>query len=284
MRSWFCLKCWKPGLGKNPCRPICFGFVGIDPKQVFSDRKDARNAVLCSTNINPFDLKFSRLFPGVLALLLSFPLYSPLSGQTFHPASAPLLTQEVALEQANECYLYLNNPSGDTLYLKWRQLELSIPDGWDIDLCDYGLCYIGIPLNGTMNPVFDTIQPYLKLIVQPGTTPGAAWCWFRVQEVDNATNFVDLYFSLFTPGTTQTGTADLTAIRVFPNPAQNFLRIDHQGLRTFPARLSDVTGRTVWQNDVLPNAQTHIDLAGWSAGVYFLQMGNQTRRIVVERP
>ena len=207
----------------------------------------------------------------------------PAMGQTFHPTTAALLSQEVDLEQANECYLYLTNPSGDTLHLKWRQLELSLPNGWDVDICDYGTCYIGVPPNGTMIPVYDTIQPYLKLIVQPGTTPGVAWCWFRVHELDDAANFVDLYFSLFTPGTTHTATADQHALRIFPNPAHDFLIVEHQAPHTASARLSDVTGRILWQENITPNTQTRIPVAGWPAGLYFLQMENQTRRVLINR-
>ena len=206
-----------------------------------------------------------------------------MTGQTFQPVLSPLLSQEVHLEQANECYIYLQNPSGDTLRLKWRQLEMSLPAGWDIDLCDYGTCYIGVPPNGSMNPVYDTVQPYLKLIVQPGTTPGMAWCWFRVQEVDNSANFLDVYFSLFTPGVTGTVAVEEPSIQVFPNPARDFLVIDHPAARTVAARLVDVTGRTVWQADMAPQAQTRISVAGWPAGLYFLQMGKQTRRVVIER-
>lgn len=202
-------------------------------------------------------------------------------GQTFQPTVAPLHSQEVAPEQANEVYLYLRNPSGDTLHLKWRQLEMSLPDGWDIDLCDYGTCYVGVPPNGVMNPVFDTVQPYLKLIVQPGTTSGAAWCWFRVQEVDHSANFVDLYFSLFTPGTTLTTHIDPTAVHVFPNPVRDFLVIDSRNPIPIFARLFNMSGRVVWQEKIQPNIQTRIAVADWPAGLYFLQMGNETRRVAI---
>lgn len=224
-------------------------------------------------------LPLSRAF--ILLLLLSVGQH--LFGQTFQPVATPLVSQEMAFEQANEVYLYLNNPSGDTLHLKWRQLEMSLPEGWNIDLCDYGTCYIGVPSNGVMSPVFDTIQPYLKLIVQPGTTPGAAWCWFRVQDEENSSNFVDLYFSLFTAGITNTTNIEQTEIQVFPNPARDFLVIDYQSPNAAPARLFDVTGHAVWQGNLTSNIQTRLSVVDWSAGLYFLQMGNQTQKIIINR-
>ncbi len=141
--------------------------------------------------------------------------------QSFQPLPAPLLEKEVAFEQANECYIFFDNPSGDTLQLRWRRFDVSAPEDWVIDLCDYGLCYAGIPANGTMNPVYDTIQPYLKLIVQPGTTAGAAWLHFRVFEKDHESNYVDVFFSLHTPGTTSANEPEKLNFSVFPNPASD---------------------------------------------------------------
>ncbi len=98
--------------------------------------------------------------------------------QTFQPLSGPLLVREVAFEQATECTIFFENLSGSPLQLRWRSGEVSMPDGWDIDLCDYGLCYVGIPASGVMNPISGSTQAYLKLIVQPDTVAGAGWLWF----------------------------------------------------------------------------------------------------------
>ncbi len=260
------------------------GFVRLYPKWAFERRQTLSNAVLCSTKINLSILKFSRHFLSrALAVLLTCSGYASLLGQTFQPTVASLLSQEVELEQANEIYLYLNNPSGDTLHLKWRQLEMSLPEGWSMDLCDYGTCYVGVPHNGTMNPVFDTIQPYLKLIVQPGTTPGAAWCWFRVQDAENSANFLDLYFSLFTAGVTATTNIEPTETHVFPNPARDLLVIDYQHPMATSARLSNVSGQIVWQGNIRPHTQTNVSVVDWPAGLYFLQMGKESQRVVINR-
>ncbi len=203
-------------------------------------------------------------------------------GQSFQ-ALPTVLSQEVELNQANECYIHFDNPSGDTLWLKWRQLEISMPTDWNIDLCDYGTCYIGIPPNGNMNAVFDTIQPYLKLIVQPGTTPGTAWCWFRVQEAGNAANFSDVYFSLYTPGITATQNVEAASVRVFPNPAREIIVIENPDAQTVPARIFNGTGHLVWQENLAPGNQTRIALADWPSGLYFLQAGKKTQRLVIEQ-
>jgi len=221
-----------------------------------------------------------RFYWLLLSLLLTVNVGS---AQTFQPLPAPVLEQEVAFNQANECYIFFNNPSGDTLQLRWRSLETSLPDSWIVDLCDYGLCYSGIPQNGTMNPVFDTIQPYLKLIVQPGTNPGSAWIWFRVFEKDHDTNYVDVYFSLFTSGTTSTDEPQKLPLLVFPNPAFDYLFIENEGDTPQLARLLNSAGRFVWGQKIQPRGHAMIDVQAYTNGFYFLQYDQHVQKILIQK-
>ena len=164
-----------------------------------------------------------------LALLLFSALCSAQGmAQTFQAVPAPLLESEVAFNQANECIIHFDHPAGTPLQLRWRRLEMSLPNGWDADLCDYGLCYNGVPPNGTMNPITGATQAYLKLIVLPDNVPGVGWFWFRVYEMGNDSNFVDVYFSLHTPGTVGTALPvwTRTDVQIFsqPRPGNCFFR------------------------------------------------------------
>lgn len=221
-----------------------------------------------------------KFLPGIFLLLFSA---NATWGQTFFPFPDPVSAQELAFEQANECYIYFDNPSGDTLQLRWRSLEISMPEDWIADLCDYGLCYVGIPPNGTMNPVYDSIQPYLKLIVQPGTTPGSAWMWFRVFEKNNESNSVDVFFSLFTTGTTGTGEPVEASLVVFPNPASDFLIIENKGITENTARLFNAAGSVVWKKNLLPSDRTRADLSACPAGMYFLHHAGATHKILIQK-
>jgi len=204
--------------------------------------------------------------------------------QSFFPVPGPVLEKEVAFNQANECYLFFNNPSGDSLQLRWRSLSADMPDGWAADLCDYGLCYVGIPPNGTMNVVFDTIQPYLKLIVQPGATPGSAWFWFRVFEKDNEDNYADVYFSLFTPGTTGAPEPGEVSLNVFPNPVSELLSVENKGTSEKQARLLDTAGRLVWKQSLPPGGRNTIETGMLPEGAYFLHAaGEKVQQIIKQR-
>jgi hypothetical protein len=202
--------------------------------------------------------------------------------QDFQPAP-PLLTQQVALDQANECLLYFDYPADDTLRLQWREIETSVPEGWDIDLCDYGACYIGIPANGLMNAAFGSDRPYLKLIVQPGAAEGAAWLWFRVNELGSPTPFVDVFFNLHTAGVSSSTEPAARDLRVSPNPARDFLLLENQSFGAIRARLSDAVGRPVWAGELPPSSVFSVDVQPFPAGIYFLQTPDKTQKVLIQK-
>lgn len=201
----------------------------------------------------------------------------------FAPSGNPQVEQEVDLGQANEVFLYFENLSpDDTLRLHWRLLEWSQPDGWDIDLCDFGTCYIGIPGNALMAPATGDDHPYLKLIVQPGSVPGAGWLWFRVYEEGHANdNYADVFFSLYTPGVTAVKETGAASVRVFPNPVRERLWVENFGDQNLPARLTDAAGRPVWEGVLPQQERAGISVETLPAGAYFLQTGQAMRRILV---
>lgn len=219
----------------------------------------------------------------IIVLVWCLLISAALGAQTFSALPAATLDRELAFNEANECYIYFDNPSGDTLRLKWRQLEVSMPEGWSVDLCDYGLCYTGIPANGTMNPVFDTIQPYLKLIVQPNAVAGTAWLWFRAIEMGNDANFADVYFNLFTPGTVGAEEPEISIARIFPNPANSVLFVENTSALPLPARLTDISGRILWQKTILPAVMENVDLLPYPSGLYFLQMPDKSERVLLQK-
>ncbi|MEI6408311.1 MAG: T9SS type A sorting domain-containing protein [Bacteroidota bacterium] len=204
--------------------------------------------------------------------------------QTFFPVNGPLHEQEVAFEQANLCYIYFNNPSGDSLRLRWRRLEMSTPTDWTVGLCDYGHCYLGIPTTALMDYIYDDIQGELKLIINPKNIAGSAWFWFRVAEEGNPDNFQDVYYNLYTPGTTAAHDPQGNqAFQVFPNPASEFVMVKNGSTNSAKACLSDQTGRIIGIYDLQAKSMTSISLESVSNGIYFLRTGNSVQKISVQK-
>lgn len=202
--------------------------------------------------------------------------------QTFQAIPEPVLTQELQFNLANECYIYFKNPSGDTLHLRWRLVESNLPDNWVADLCDYGTCYNGIPSNGLMSPVYDSIQPYLKLIVQPGENAGACWIWFRAYENGNQANYVDVFFNLHTPGTLQETEPIAPKVNIYPNPVSSNLNLENPGGIISGAQIIDLSGSVSWSGDIPEKTTLDIPVHHWPSGNYLLKTSRQTKQIQIQ--
>lgn len=216
----------------------------------------------------------------ILLFLLCCLIPSTAFSQSFWPLPEPVLQQEVALEQANACYIYFDHHNSDSLQLSWKKVEANFPAEWDIDLCDFGTCYVGIPASANMYPAGGDDQPFLELIVQPGTTPGAGWLWFRVWVTGNPGNFQDVYFSLYTPGITSTNSISGPGLLISPNPATSFLNIESTYANITTAQVFDVHGRQMWAGDLPTVQRTTIDCSAWLPGSYFLKTNNKTYTIL----
>lgn len=206
------------------------------------------------------------------------------TAQTFAPVEGQILRQEVHFGLANECFIHFKNNSGDSLRLKWRRLEVSKPDGWKIDLCDYGTCYVGIPTSGLMNTLHDTAEAYLKLIVLPGQTSGAAWLWFRVFENGHDDNFQDVFFDLHTPGTTSADNPVQTdGLQAFPNPVGEVLHLKNNLPESQFVRLFDSLGRLVFEKNIPSGSLETVPTGELPAGNYWLQTAGRARQIIIEK-
>lgn len=207
-----------------------------------------------------------------------------LPAQTFFPLPGVVLEQEVLPNLANECYIHFeDNVNTDSLHLKWRLADATIPQGWDISLCDYGTCYSNIPPGKTMLPAYDTIQPYLKLVVLPNAVAGSAWIWFRVSRVGDDTDFQDVYFEVHTPGFVSSSTPFLEqGIKIWPNPVSNILYVQQNldtRLNTYPTTICASTGQIMWTGKL--NELSEINTRNWSSGIYILKSTFFTKTFIV---
>lgn len=227
-----------------------------------------------STFIFLLQMPFSYLrLPLLLFLLLGKVAHA----QRFQPLPGTLLTQEVALEAANECTIYFENLSGDSLRLQWRSGEVGKPEEWDIDLCDYGLCYTGIPASGTMNAISGSTRAYLKLIIQPDTIAGQTWLWFRVWEVGQDSAYVDVYFNAHTPGVVSTDAPPQEDLNwmLYPNPTQDILFLQYIGQKPdADMRIRNSIGQPIWSGKLVAGQTRTFSVSHWPRGLYFVDDTN----------
>jgi hypothetical protein len=80
------------------------------------------------------------------------------------------------IELGGRAVLNINqiHPGKDTLHLKWKQIYVNMPSGWDGTICDYGHCYSTLKDTGTMDPVLPGDDALISMHFFASKTPGTA--------------------------------------------------------------------------------------------------------------
>ncbi|MCB0640425.1 MAG: hypothetical protein KDC44_02245, partial [Phaeodactylibacter sp.] len=86
---------------------------------------------------------------------------------------------EADLEAYNIFQVNLVNTSNDSLYLNWRLVENTLPETWEISLCDNVACYGGLPTMAEMDPFAAGDSAFIKLDINPGIQEGSGLLRFR---------------------------------------------------------------------------------------------------------
>ena len=75
------------------------------------------------------------------------------------------------------------------------------------------------------------------------------------------------------------GDLDISNIRIYPNPAQDYLNIEVEQEEITSLRLLDITGKLVRDMDV---EQTQFYMGDYARGMYFIELANEERRSLVK--
>jgi hypothetical protein len=208
---------------------------------------------------------------GLFLLFLAFKLSAALAQIPFGVSPSEYVTASIPNTGANEVFIYFPNLSTDSLQLTWRSVEVEMTSGWNIDLCDYGQCYIDIPSSGIMHWVAAGQDAYLKLIVQPNQIDGEAHLKFRVALTNQPSVFRDI--SLYISTTTSASTNHFgheALLLAYPNPVNETVTIQTNqtsGILT----LTDLFGTRIEQQMIVPEQSLYLfDLSLRQIGLYNL--------------
>ena len=182
---------------------------------------------------------------------------------TFDPGSEYYGMLE--MDMYTEHYMYIGHDLQDSAYITWRLVENTCPEEWDIQACDYQHCYTGLPNYGNMNGVAAGGQGYLRMIVNPFTTPGLGMLHFLIYPTGEPLNYTDAYYYLQTTLLSTEGTEGVLETAVIRSN-----EIVYSGPISGELFLYSVSGKRLLS--VAVNSQTErISLESFPAGVYLLQ-------------
>ena len=182
---------------------------------------------------------------------------------TFDPGSEVYGTLE--MDMYTEHYMYIGHDLQDSAYITWRLVENTCPEEWDIQACDYQHCYTGLPNYGDMNGVAAGGQGYLRMIVNPFTTPGLGMLHFLIYPTGEPLNYTDAYYFLQTTVLSAENTEGVLETAVV-----RANEIVYSGPISGELFLYSVSGKRLYS--VAMNSQPErISLESFPAGVYILQ-------------
>jgi hypothetical protein len=182
---------------------------------------------------------------------------------TFDPGSEVYGTLE--MDMYTEHYMYIGHDLPDSAYITWRLVENTCPEEWDIQACDYQHCYTGLPNYGNMSGVAAGGQGYLRMIVNPFTTPGLGMLHFLIYPTGEPLNYTDAFYYFSTTVLNAQEAQELSESAVL-----NRNEIVYSGPISGELFLYSISGKRLLS--VAVNSQTErISLESFPAGVYMLQ-------------
>ncbi|MCX6275634.1 MAG: CotH kinase family protein [Bacteroidetes bacterium] len=119
---------------------------------------------------------------------------------------------------------------------------------------------------GFASYLWSTTETTQSIIAQ---NSGAYWVIVTDANGCTATDTINV---LVTVGLAEADSHD--ALHIYPNPVHEILALELNSTNAEDLHLIDVTGRVVWHSEISAQSTVHVDVSGYSKGIYLLKMQN----------
>ncbi|MBK6621914.1 MAG: hypothetical protein IPG32_13985 [Saprospirales bacterium] len=137
--------------------------------------------------------------------------------QDFSFSPGPVLDGQMDVDGYGLHQIDILNETEDTLWLTWRMIGNTMPDEWDVNLCDNVICYGVMPTMADMNPVAPDSAAFIRITTYPGNVAGSGQLQFWIYKTGFPEDHSTIAFNL-SAGITGISEMEKSEIRVFPNP------------------------------------------------------------------
>lgn len=205
------------------------------------------------------------LYSFILSSLFCLPALFAQAQISITPNPVVVEDIDVTLWEA-VAYSIVKNEADETKTFVWNRNVIAITDGWESAVCDINHCYGW----GVNNEVFELAagqEGALDVHVYPFNIEGGAVVQVTVSEQGNWDNTItgEYYFN------ESVSVAERLdeRIRLFPNPADDFVYIDQAG-KVAQFELYDLTGKQVVNKTT--NGSNEISVSHLPTGTYVARM------------
>lgn len=213
---------------------------------------------------------------SILILFAFLFLGHNLTAQDIYISPNPVFTQNVMFDDFEGVgHSLFYNEDEDAFNFTWEIVVIEMTEGWNVAVCDVVQCYL---------PTVST-QPFdlgagqsgtMDVHVYPNGVDGAAIIQVDVFQTNDTTNITSAtYFFNHSVGVAEKFSE---AIKVYPNPTQDFVTIDNYENRVAAVELYNVSGKLVLRSDL--NGSDRISLQELTSGNYILKLVDENANIV----
>lgn len=207
-------------------------------------------------------------------LLLCFlPLLAPAQDFSFSPGAD--LTGQMDVDGYGVHQIDIINETGDSLWLTWRLVENTMPEEWNVNLCDNVECYGVMPNTVDMHPVASGSAAFIRITTYPQNFSGSGQLHFRIYRTGFPEEYSTITFTL-SAGLTATRELPGNEARVFPNPTSGPVQIEFPASDPVAWILFDVLGQKQLQGN-----SRQLDLSALPKAQYWLQIMQNDHLILI---
>ena len=172
-------------------------------------------------------------------------------------------------------YAIITNDSGEDLSLQWSRNIIEITEGWGSAVCDVNQCY-GQDVNSFAFDLAADSSGAMDVHVYPYGIEGAAIIEVKVYLISDP--FVSTTATYYFNQTVGIAERFTEAIKIYPNPTQDYVSIDNVENLAVKAEVYNVTGKLILSSALKGNDR--INVQELPAGNYILKLSDQNSKVV----
>jgi len=249
-------------------------------------------------------MKYYALFIGLVVSVSGLTaqnlVYFPT--QDYEVTSTDTITKDYQID--------ITTPVPEAITFQWELVSNTFPSEWECSLCDYDVCYFDIPNSGTMafislGDATNFITGLIKLSIKTGIVDTTGTAVFYVYDANDYNRGDTISFTIHSILNVADIAEDYSGVEtlIYPNPAQNIVRISNPINSTINVEIYDALGiqvaaqvlvpnqtinRKVVQRETLPayTDKSQINISNLAGGVYFVRFVsggfNSTQKLIIE--
>ncbi|MCH2223697.1 MAG: T9SS type A sorting domain-containing protein [Crocinitomicaceae bacterium] len=157
----------------------------------------------------------------------------------------------------------------------WESVSNTLPSGWDISLCDYTGCYVGVPSSGTMTAITlpesqNGTEGFIKLTVGHQEIIGEGTVEIYVFDSNDHSIGDTISFHLVNGTASNHEIASNEPFKIYPNPTKDHLTI--KGTGTYSGAIYNSLGQSVLS--FKRSGLSTINVSNLRKGVYIIKYSN----------